>query len=68
MKNKLKIEIRLDEDMLRKAAAVAKHEGMNFNNYIMKLIRGSVSYHERVHGRIDPAKQELPEGVVENEE
>ena len=65
MKNKLKAEIRIDEDMLRKAAAVAEHEGMNFNNYVMKLIRGSVSYHERVHGRIDPSKFELPEGVVE---
>ena len=54
--------------MLRKAASVADHEGMNFNNYMMKLIRGSVSYHERVHGRIDPNKVELPEGVVDNEE
>lgn len=68
MKNKLKVELRLDEDMLRKASAVAKHEGMNFNNYVMKLIRGSVSYHERVHGRIDPNKSELPEGVVTNAE
>lgn len=68
MKNKMKVELRIDEDMLRKAAAVAEHEGMNFNNYIMKLIRGSVSYHERVHGRIDPYKVELPEGVIGNEE
>ena len=68
MKNKMKVELRIDEDMLRKAAVVADHEGMNFNNYIMKLIRGSVSYHERVHGRIDPNKAELPEGVIGNEE
>lgn len=68
MKNKLKVELRFDEDMLRKAAAVAKHEGMSFNNYMMKLIRNSVSYHERVHGRIDPSKSELPEDVIENEE
>ena len=68
MKNKMKVEVRIDEDMLRKAFAVAEHEGMNFNNYVMKLIRGSVSYHERVHGRIDPNKVELPEGVATNEE
>ncbi len=68
MKSKLRVEVRLDEDMLRKAAAVAKHEGLGFNNYMMKLIRNSVAYHERVHGRIDPNKSEIPEGVIENEE
>ena len=68
MKNKVKFEFRLDEDMCRKAAAVAEHEGLTFNNYLVKLLRGSVSYHERVHGRIDPNKVDLPEGIVKNEE
>lgn len=68
MKNKVKFEFRLDEDLCRKAAAVAKHEGLAFNNYMMKLVRNSVAYHERVHGRIDPNKSDLPEGIVENEE
>ena len=68
MKNKVKAELRFDEELCRKAAAVAKHEGLTFNNYVIKLLRGSVSYHERVHGRIDPSKAELPEGVSANEE
>ncbi|MBE6897219.1 MAG: toxin-antitoxin system HicB family antitoxin [Ruminococcaceae bacterium] len=63
MKNKVKFELRLDEDVCRKAAAVAAHEGLTFNNYLVKLLRNSVSYHERVHGRIDPSKSELPEGA-----
>lgn len=61
MKNKITAELRIDEELCRKAAAVAKHEGLSFNNYVIKLLRGSVSYHERVHGRIAPAASELPD-------
>ena len=53
MKNKAKIEIRADEELCRKAAAVAQHEGLTLNNYFIKLMRSSVAYHERVHGKID---------------
>lgn len=62
MKNKVKFEMRIDEDVCRKAAAVAAHEGLTFNNYLVKLLRNSIAYHERVHGRIDVNKTELPEG------
>lgn len=60
MKNKIKAELRIDEELCRKAAAVAKHEGLSFNNYVVKLLRGSVAYHERVHGRIASAESQLP--------
>ena len=63
MKNKVKFELRFDEDVCRRAAAVATHEGLTFNNYLVKLLRNSISYHERVHGRIDSSKIELPEGT-----
>lgn len=68
MKNKVNVNVRLDEELCRKAYAVAKHEGLTFNNYVIKLLRSGVSYHERVHGKIDPAKSELPEGIVNNED
>lgn len=67
MKSKAKFEFRLDEDVCRKAAEVARHEGLTFNNYLTKLVRNSVAYHERVHGRIDPAKTDLPEGAARDE-
>ena len=68
MKKKIKVILRADEELCRKACAVAEHEGLTFNNYIIRLIRSSIAYHERVHGRIDPAKFELLEDVFENEE
>ena len=68
MKNRVKVILRADEELCRKACAVAEHEGMTFNNYIIRLMRSSVAYHERVHGKIDPAKSELLEGVFENAE
>ena len=68
MKNKIKVEVRLDEDLVRKAMAVASHEGLTFNNYVIKLIRSGAAYHERVHGRIDVSKWDLPEESVVNED
>lgn len=67
MKNKIKGSVRADEELFRKAVAVADHEGLTFNNYIIKLMRSGVSYHERVHGRIDAGKWELPEESFGNE-
>ena len=66
MKNKVKFEINSDPELCRKAAAVAAHEGLSFNNYIVKLMRSSVAYHERVHGKI-PAGTNLPEDVFAEE-
>ncbi len=65
MKNKAKIEIRADEELCRKAAAVAQHEGLTLNNYFIKLMRSSVAYHERVHGKIDTSSITLPEAEDE---
>ena len=61
MKNKAKFAVSADAELCRKAAAVAAHEGLSFNNYIVKLMRSSVAYHERVHGKINPAGAALPE-------
>ena len=63
MKNKAKFTVNADAELCRKAVAVAAHEGLSFNNYIIKLLRSSVAYHERVHGRIGTAGAALPEDV-----
>jgi len=60
MKQKLEYTIRIDEDLLKKAEALAEIEGQSLNNMISALIRQSVSYHERVHGKIT-VKKDNPE-------
>ena len=56
MKSKSELVIRIDDDLLRKAAALAEIEGQSLNNHVVALIRQSVQYHERVHGKIDLSK------------
>ena len=52
MAEKQLFEVRMDPELYRKMEAVARHEGLTFNNYLLKLVRNSVAYHERIHGRI----------------
>lgn len=54
MKNKVTIETKLDEEILRKLLYVAKAEGRSVNNHMLHLIRTNIAYYERVHGRISP--------------
>lgn len=56
MKQKTELVIRIDDDLLRKATALAAIEGQSLNNHVVALIRQSVQYHERVHGKIDVSK------------
>lgn len=61
MKTKATFEVRIDEELYRKLLVVAAAEGRSLNNQMLHLIRNSVAYHERTHGKIDPAKAVLPE-------
>ena len=61
-KNKVVFQVRLDEEMYKKMAAVAEFDGCDVNNHILHLVRTNIAYHERVHGRIDTSKIALPDG------
>ena len=56
MRSKTEITVRIDDELLAKASALAEIEGQTLNNHIVSLIRQSVQYHERVHGKIDVSK------------
>ena len=56
MRSKTEITVRIDGELLAKAEALAAIEGQTLNNHIVGLVRQSVQYHERVHGRIDVSK------------
>ncbi len=45
-------EVRMDPEQYRKMETVAAREGMTVNNYLLKLVRTNIAYHERIHGRI----------------
>ena len=46
------VSIRIEEEMLRKAAYVADYEGRSVNSHILVLVRKSIQEFEAVHGRI----------------
>ena len=55
-KNKVVFNVRIDEELYKKMAAVAEVEGRDINNHLLHLIRTNIAYHERVHGKIDVSK------------
>ncbi len=59
-KNKAAFTARIEEDLLKKFYAVAQAEGRTPNNHFLHLLRTNVAYYERIHGKIDTAKIELP--------
>lgn len=59
-KNKAEFTARIDEEMLKKFYAVAQAEGRSPNNHFLHLLRTNVAYYERVHGKIDVSKVEIP--------
>ncbi len=60
-KRKISFTVRLDEEMYKKMLAVADFDGVDVNNHILRLVRTNIAYHERLHGKIDPSKIELPD-------
>lgn len=59
-KNKAAFTARIDEELLKKFYAVAAAEGRTPNNHFLHLLRTNVAYYERIHGKIDASKIELP--------
>lgn len=59
-KNKAAFTARIEEDLLKKFYAVAQAEGRTPNNHFLHLLRTNVAYYERIHGKIDTTKIELP--------
>ncbi len=64
MKNKAEFTVRMDEELYKKLLLVAEAENRTLNNHILHLARQNIAYHERVHGRLDPAKAVLPKDTV----
>ncbi len=63
MKQKEEITVRIDKALLDKAQALAEIEGQSLNNMIVSLVRQSVAYHERVHGKITVQAKNPPENL-----
>ncbi len=63
MKQKEEITVRIDKALLDKAQALAEIEGQSLNNMIVSLVRQSVAYHERVHGKITVQAKKPPENL-----
>ena len=55
-KNKTTFDVRVDSALYRKLLGVCEREGCTLNNYMIRIIRSSVDYSERVHGRLDISK------------
>lgn len=59
-KNKAAYTARIDEELLKKFYAVAEAKGRTPNNHFLHLLRTNVAYYERIHGKIDVSKVQLP--------
>lgn len=47
------LSIRIDEELLNKLHVVADYEGRSANSQILILIRDSIDYYEKAHGKIE---------------
>ncbi len=47
------VSIRIEEEMLRKAAYVADYEGRSINSHILVLVRRNIQEFEDTHGKIE---------------
>ena len=59
-KNKIAFVARMDEDMYKKFIAVAEKEGRSPNNHFLHLPRTNIAYYERIQGKVDTSRVELP--------
>ena len=59
MKHKLEFPVRADEELLSKFLYIADAENLSINNFILKMMRQSIAYHERAKGKIDTKTAQL---------
>lgn len=65
MKTKEEFSVRIDSDLYKKLLYVASKENNSLNNHMLHMIRQSVQYFEKVHGRINTQSITLPESSEE---
>ena len=68
MKNNIKLELNVSEDLLRKVLFVCEKENRNPNAQFAFMVRNNVAYFEKTKGRIpqsDLSKIDISEYVVE---
>lgn len=56
MKNNLKLELRVSDELLRKFLFVCEKEKRNPNAQFAFMVRNNVSYYEKTKGRISAAE------------
>ena len=56
MKNNIKLELNVSEDLLRKFLFVCEKENRNPNAQFAFRVRNNVAYYEKTKGRISPAE------------
>ena len=47
------VQVRMQEDLLRRLIVMCEAEGRSLNNQINMLARNAVAYHERAKGKLD---------------
>ena len=47
------VQVRIQEDLLRRLIVMCEAEGRSLNNQISMLARNAVAYHERAKGKLD---------------
>ena len=47
------VQVRIQEDLLRRLIVMCEAEGRSLNNQINMLARNAVAYHERARGKFD---------------
>ena len=47
------VQVRIQEDLLRRLIVMCEAEGRSLNNQINMLARNAVAYHERAKGKFD---------------
>lgn len=47
------VQVRMQEDLLRRLIVMCEAEGRSLNNQINMLARNAVAYHERAKGKFD---------------
>ena len=55
MKNNLKLELKVSDELLRKFLFVCEKEKRNPNAQFAFMVRNNVAYYEKTKGRISPA-------------